>query len=133
MKVVGISDDLDKVAACERKAQEALGGAASVARSQPYYLDVTHPQANKGEVVATLARLTGISPREIATIGDMPNDVLMFAAGGLSIAMGNASDAVKAQATAVTDSNEDEGFAKAVERFVLPRAVAKKTVKGARP
>jgi hypothetical protein len=50
----------------------------------------------------------------------MPNDVLMFAKSGLSIAMGNASEAVKARAGAVTDSNENEGFAKAVERFVLP-------------
>ncbi len=122
IKIVGVGDDLDKVAACESQAQEALAGKASAARSQPYYLDVTHPKANKGEVVATLARLLSISPREIATIGDMPNDVLMFAVSGLSIAMGNASDAVKAKAGEVTDSNENEGFAKAMERFVLPRA-----------
>ena len=62
-------------------------------------------------------------PREnIATIGDMPNDVLMFVRSGLSIAMGNASDQVKAQATATTDSNADEGFAKAIRRYVLPYA-----------
>ena len=56
---------------------------------------------------------------EIATIGDQPNDVLMFKRSGFSIAMGNASDEVKAQATAVTDSYNDEGFAKAMERFIL--------------
>ncbi len=52
----------------------------------------------------------------------MPNDVPMFRKSGFSIAMGNASNAVKAQADAVTDSNEDEGFAKAVRRFILPPA-----------
>jgi Cof subfamily protein (haloacid dehalogenase superfamily) len=122
VKVVGCSDDLARVAACEKKVQDALGEAASAARSQPYYLDVTSAKANKGEVVRTLARLLGVPPAEIATIGDQPNDTLMFKVSGLSIAMGNASDEVKAKASAVTDSNEDEGFAKAVERYILPRA-----------
>ena len=124
VKIVGISDDLDLVATCEKAAQNALGKEASAARSQPYYLDVTHPQANKGAVVATLSKLLNILPTQIATMGDMPNDVLMFRKSGFSIAMGNASDEVKAQASAVTDSNENEGFAKAVQKFVLRSAVA---------
>ena len=119
VKIVGVSDDLDRVAACEKLAQSALGGKASAARSQPYYLDVTHPQANKGTVVTHLSKVLSIPPEQIATIGDMPNDVLMFSKSGFSIAMGNASDEVKAQASAVTDSNEDEGFANAVRKFVL--------------
>ncbi|MEO9188897.1 MAG: HAD hydrolase family protein, partial [Acetobacteraceae bacterium] len=56
---------------------------------------------------------------QIATMGDQPNDVLMFRKSGFSIAMGNASDEVKAQASVVTDSNENEGFANAVRRFIL--------------
>jgi hypothetical protein len=72
--------------------------------------------------VLTLARLLDIKPQEIATIGDMPNDVLMFRESGLSIAMGNASDEVKSQASGVTDSNQDEGFAKAVRKFILKTA-----------
>jgi Cof subfamily protein (haloacid dehalogenase superfamily) len=124
VKIVGVSDDLDLVAACEKLAQKALGETASAARSQPYYLDVTHPQANKGAVVATLCKLLNIPAAQIVTLGDMPNDVLMFRKSGLSIAMGNASEAVKAQASAVTESNEDEGFAKAIRRFVLCQAAA---------
>jgi Cof subfamily protein (haloacid dehalogenase superfamily) len=119
VKIVGVSDDLDLLAACETAAQTALGKKASAERSQPYYLDVTHSQANKGEVVATLSKRLNIPAEEIATIGDMPNDILMFRKSGISIAMGNASDDVKAQACAVTASNEDEGFAKAMQRFVL--------------
>jgi Cof subfamily protein (haloacid dehalogenase superfamily) len=118
-KIVGVSDDHALVARCEKDAQEALADAASAARSQPYYLDVTHPAANKGTVIATLARLLAVSAGEIATIGDMPNDVLMFSKSALSIAMGNASAEVQAQADVVTDSYNDEGFAKAMERFVL--------------
>jgi Cof subfamily protein (haloacid dehalogenase superfamily) len=124
VKIVGVSDDLDKVAACEKQAQETLGDSVSAARSQPYYLDVTHPKANKGEVIATLSRLMGVRPEEIATLGDMPNDVLMFDKSGFSVAMGNASDEVKAKASAVTDSYDDEGFAKAIERLILPRVTS---------
>lgn len=119
VKIVGISDDLERVARCEQAAREALGDRVSAARSQPYYLDVTHPRATKGEVVTTLAGHLGIPPAQIATLGDMPNDVLMFRQSGFSIAMGNASDEVKAQASVVTDSNEQDGFAKAVRRFIL--------------
>jgi Cof subfamily protein (haloacid dehalogenase superfamily) len=121
VKIVGISDDHDLVARCETDAQDALGTKATAARSQPYYLDVTHPDANKGTVVMTLSKLLSIPPNEIATIGDMPNDVLMFRKGGLSIAMGNASPQVQAKADRVTDSYADEGFAKAMERFILHR------------
>jgi hydroxymethylpyrimidine pyrophosphatase-like HAD family hydrolase len=77
--------------------------------------------ANKGAVVQMLARRLSISTDQIATIGDMPNDVLMFAKSGFSIAMGNASDAVKSHASVATDSNQDDGFAKAVRRFILPQ------------
>ena len=122
VKVVGVSNDLDRVAECEKVAQRTLGERASAARSQPYYLDVTHPLANKGTVVTTLSKLLNIPPDQIVTIGDMPNDVLMFRKSGVSIAMGNSSDEVKAQASAVTDSNENEGFAKAVQKFVLAPA-----------
>lgn len=55
-------------------------------------------------------------------MGDMPNDVLMFRKSGFSIAMGNASDAVKAKADVETDSNDNEGFAKAVQKFLLQSA-----------
>ncbi|MGD9805007.1 MAG: Cof-type HAD-IIB family hydrolase [Hyphomicrobiaceae bacterium] len=118
-KIVGVSNDHALVGACEKALQDVLGETASVVRSQPYYLDVTHPKANKGEVVASLSKRLNIPLAEIATIGDMPNDALMFAKSGLSIAMGNASDDVKAQASEVTDSNENDGFAKAVENFIL--------------
>ena len=71
-------------------------------------------------MVCYLSRAYDIAPEGIATIGDMPNDVLMLAHSGPSVAMGNASDEVKRTARRITTSNEDEGFANAVERFILP-------------
>lgn len=118
-KIVGISDDHDKVQSCEADAQAAFGQRATASRSQPYYLDITHKDANKGAVAAYLSNHMHIPTEEIATIGDQPNDVLMFKRSGLSIAMGNASDQVKAEASVTTDSYNDEGFAKAMERFIL--------------
>jgi len=121
-KIVGVSDDHDVVEAAAAAAREQFGDRVCAARSQPYYVDVTHPDANKGMVVQYLAARYGISPNEIATIGDMPNDVLMFAHSGLSIAMGNADREVQRAARTVTTSNDDEGFANAVERLVLGRS-----------
>ncbi len=118
-KIVGVSDDPDAVTGGQAAARAQFEDRVSAASSQPYYLDVTHPQANKGSVVAFLSRWFDIPTDQIATIGDMPNDMLMFAPSGLSIAMGNASSEVQASADRVTRSNEDEGFAHAVDRFVL--------------
>ncbi len=120
-KIVGVSDDFDAVAAAASAAHDEFGDHVSAARSQPYYVDVTHPDANKGSVVTYLAALYDIPTEQIATIGDMPNDVLMFAHSGLSIAMGNAGTEVQRAARRTTASNGDDGFAEAVERFVLGR------------
>ncbi len=119
-KIVGVTDDTDKMAKCVQDVQAKYGHKVSAATSQPYYLDVTHPDANKGGALAWMSQHLDIPPEQIATIGDQMSDTLMFQKGGLSIAMGNASDQVKKLATQTTDSNQDEGFAKAVEKFILP-------------
>lgn len=118
-KVVGVTEDHELLARCERDLQAALGEQASASRSQPYYLDVTHPMANKGVAVERLAALMGVPLAEVAVIGDNHNDVGMFAQGGFSIAMGNAVPDVQAHARAVTASNDHEGFAEAIHKYVL--------------
>ena len=118
-KIVGVSDDREAMDRATDAAREHFGDHVTAAQSQPYYLDVTHPDANKGSVVKFLSARFSIPTSQIATIGDMPNDVLMFAQSGLSIAMGNASTEVQRAARRVTTSNQDEGFAHAVETFIL--------------
>ncbi len=93
-----------------------------MSRSQSYFIDVTNLEANKGAVVAFLAKRYALAPEEIATVGDMHNDVSMFKASGLSVAMGNASTEVRAAATYVTRTNADEGFAHAMSDYVLDAA-----------
>ncbi len=122
-KIVGVSDDHDLVASVASAARDEFGDHVSVSRSQPYYVDVTHPQANKGGVVGFLSARYRIRSEQIATIGDMPNDVLMFAHSGLSIAMGQSDREVQRAARRVTTSNQEEGFANAVDRFILPAGI----------
>jgi hypothetical protein len=118
-KLVGVSDDHELLARCEVELQAALGERASASRSHAYYLDVTHPMANKGLGSTRLAALMGVPMAEVVVIGDSHNDVGMFAQAGLSIAMGNAPDDVQQKASFVTASNDEEGFAKAVRRYIL--------------
>jgi Cof subfamily protein (haloacid dehalogenase superfamily) len=117
-KIVGSSSDAALLQACEAAMQKALGAEATAVRSQSYYLDVTPPGCDKGTFVEAMARRLAISTAAVATIGDMQNDLAMFRKSGLSIAMGNATDDVKKLATHVTASNEDEGFAKAIDMIL---------------
>ncbi len=121
-KIVGASSDAALLQRCEAAVQKALGTQATAVRSQTYYLDVTPPGCDKGTFVRSMAQRQGIPTDAVATIGDMQNDLAMFRTSGFSIAMGNATDDVKKQATQVTTSNEDEGFAGAIEMILKNNA-----------
>jgi Cof subfamily protein (haloacid dehalogenase superfamily) len=120
-KIVGASSDAARLKQCEVAMQQAVGKEATAVRSQTYYLDVTPPGHDKGTFVETIASRLGVSLQEVATIGDMQNDLAMFAKSGISFAMGNASDDVKQRATHVTETNEYDGFAKAMETVLTLR------------
>lgn len=121
-KIMGASTDFPRLAQTEARLATLLAGHASVHRSSDYYLDITHPQANKGFAAMELARLMGVDIGEVACIGDMNNDVPMLDEAGVAIAMGNAPDAVKTHAHFVTAANTADGWAKAMQDYVLPRA-----------
>ncbi|MGY3443757.1 MULTISPECIES: HAD family hydrolase [unclassified Bradyrhizobium] len=114
-KIVGASSDAPLLQRCEAEMQQMVGPDATAVRSQTYYLDVTPPGHDKGTFVEGIAKRLGVSLENVATIGDMQNDLPMFARSGISFAMGNASDDVKARATHVTETNERDGFARAMD------------------
>jgi Cof subfamily protein (haloacid dehalogenase superfamily) len=118
-KIVGPSDDHALVARLAEQLRARLDGRANVARSQLYYCDVTAPGVDKGRLIDLLAARLGLPQDEILVLGDGDNDVQMFARAGFGVAMGNASDAVKAAAQATTLSNDEDGFAAAIERYVF--------------
>lgn len=123
-KLVGVSADHDLLATIEAETQTILGKSATVARSQPYYLDITAPDANKGAGVSTLAAAYGIPLSAVAVLGDQRNDLPMFARAAMSVAMGQAPEAVRAAANYVALSNEEDGVADAIDRFVMPAIMA---------
>jgi hydroxymethylpyrimidine pyrophosphatase-like HAD family hydrolase len=120
-KIVGVSDDHELLGRLEERAKDMIGARATIARSQLYYLDVTHPLANKGDGIAALARAFGVELGEVAVLGDMTNDLPMFARAGLSVAMGQAPASVRAAANATATTNEEAGVADAITHFVRPR------------
>ena len=119
-KLVAVSDDDALLTRIEAAAREIAGDRATIARSQSYYLDITAPAANKGDGIAALADTAGVALADVAVFGDQNNDLPMFARAGFSVAMGQASDAVKKAAHAVSTSNDEDGVADAIARFVLP-------------
>ena len=126
-KLVGSSADFDLLERCESDLQARLGHSAAAKRSQRYYLDVTPHGADKGTAVIRIAKRLGVPIDEVAVIGDQSNDCPMFDVAPHRIAMGNGIAALKAQATFVTEDNEHDGFAAAVERYVLPRALGRQS------
>ena len=121
-KIMAASKDTAKLAQCEIDLQQKLGEHAAVHLSQTYYLDITHPEGTKGHAVRNIAALLNIDLAETAAIGDMANDMPMFEVAPISIAMGQSPDPVKRAAKYVTTSNEDDGWARAVTKFILPHA-----------
>jgi len=117
-KIVGVSDDKELLKKTEAAMHQATQGQATVALSQPYFLDATALLANKGDGVAAVAAAMNIPIEAVAVIGDMPNDLPMFARAGLSIAMGQAPEQVRSAADWTTTSNEDNGVAVAIDRLI---------------
>jgi len=118
-KIVAVSDDSVALTRLQNELRDTLGNSATIVRSQSYYLDITHPLANKGHALLELARLMNVVPSQVAVIGDGENDVALFAQAGLSIAMGNAAPGVAEAADFVTSANDADGAAAAIDWFVL--------------
>ncbi|AOX19245.1 Cof-type HAD-IIB family hydrolase [Kozakia baliensis] len=121
-KIMGSSSDYPLLERLEIEIGAMLKGEASVHRSSNYYLDITHRDANKGYAARALAKQLGVDMSEVACIGDMSNDVPMLKIAGLGIAMGNASEEIRAQAHVSTGRNDADGWAQAMQEYVLPRA-----------
>lgn len=120
-KIVGVSDDDVLLGRLEEEAKATIGTRATIARSQPYYLDITHRLANKGDGIVALAQALKVDLAQTAALGDMTNDLPMFARAGLSVAMGQAPENVQTAANATAATNEQDGVADAIMRFIRPR------------
>ena len=100
-------------------AVEALGNELYITRTAPTLVEALRHGVSKGEALQHVARLLDVSREEIVAFGDSDNDLPMFAAAGLSVAMGNAAPEVRAAADVITASNEQDGIAAALEQLDL--------------
>ena len=119
-KITFVSDDPDLLAGLAEKAK-AFADRATIVQSQTYYLDVTALAGNKGDGIAALADAIGVPLAETAALGDQFNDVPMFARAGVSYAMGQGPEAVRAHATHVVASNDKDGVAEAIQAILAAR------------
>lgn len=89
-----------------------------IVKSTPYFCEICHPEAMKSSAVDFLRGYYGLRKEEIMTIGDQNNDIELLSAGGIKVAMGNATNELKEVADYITDTVENNGFVKAVEKFI---------------
>lgn len=94
-----------------------------IVKSMPYFCEISNPEATKYHAVTFLRDYFGLNTEEIMTVGDQDNDINLLRAGGVKVAMGNATEGLKTVANYVTDSVNNNGFVKAVEKFVYDNKV----------
>ena len=88
-----------------------------IVKSTPYFCEISHPDAKKSTAIKYLCKRWGFEKEEVLTIGDQNNDIELLKAGGIAVAMGNATEELKSCACYITDTVENDGFVKAVEKF----------------
>ncbi|MXV35191.1 MULTISPECIES: Cof-type HAD-IIB family hydrolase [unclassified Saccharibacter] len=122
-RIIAIGDNVEEAARLEQELGEKFAGQASVLRSTPTKINITPAQATKGQAVHKLASFYSVLAEQVACLGDAQNDLPMLSEAGMSIAMGQAPETVKEKASYITGSNAEDGWADAVERFIMPRVV----------
>jgi Cof subfamily protein (haloacid dehalogenase superfamily) len=117
-KIVTIANP-DALKFLRQELEEDYGEKLFITSSLPHLLEILNPEATKGKGLETVANYLDI-PREcVMGIGDSFNDIEMFEYAGLSVVMANGEEEVKKIANYVTCSNDDDGVAEAIEKFVL--------------
>jgi hypothetical protein len=117
-KILAIDpDDAEKVTSWVKELQKKYPD-LYIVKSTPYFCEIGSNEARKSLGVEFLCELWGIKKEEVLTIGDQNNDIDLIQAGGIGVAMGNATEELKSCADFITDTVDNDGFVKAVEKFV---------------
>lgn len=91
----------------------------NIVRSVPFMLEVLNKECHKANGIQKLCEYLNLSRDEVIAIGDAANDQEMIKFAGLGVAMGNASDEIKGIADYVTDTNENDGICKVIDKFIF--------------
>lgn len=112
-------DEADILDPAIEKLPQDLYEKYSVFKSAPYFLEFTNKEVDKGLGLKRLGEHLGIKQDEIIACGDAGNDLSMVKYAGLGVAMGNATYEVKEAADFITSSNDEDGIAKVIEKYIL--------------
>lgn len=119
LKIMAVTDNERALLDMEIELKGLYRGTLNITRSKPYFLEVMDQSANKGDALRVIAEHYSIDRKQVLAVGDSYNDLAMIEWAGVGVAMGNARDVVKDAADYVTRSNEEDGVAEALHRFVL--------------
>lgn len=109
----------ERVEALEQVMQPKFEGRMGVFRSQPFFLECVSPEIDKAKCLDAVLRHVGIAPEELIACGDAWNDITMVRYAGLGVAMANSCQELLNIADYVTLSNDDDGIAHVVDKFLL--------------
>ena len=116
--MLAIDTNPKKIESLQKQLAEKYAKDLYIIRSTPNFCEISNPEATKGNAIRFLAELWGIKHEEIMAIGDQDNDIEMLKAAGIAVAMGNGTDSLKKVADYVTDSVENDGVVKAIQKFI---------------
>ncbi|TRW25027.1 HAD family phosphatase [Criibacterium bergeronii] len=117
IKFVIHEDDLSTIAYL-RKIFEPIEQKLEISSSAPWNIEITAAKLSKGSGVIELAKYLGVDMQNVMCIGDELNDLSMLKVAGFAVAMGNANEELKKVAHFITDDNNNDGFAKAIYKFM---------------
>lgn len=109
----------ERAAVLEKKLQEKCGTAVAVCRSEPFFVEITPANVDKGEALGRLMEIVGIKREDVVCCGDGFNDLPMLRYAGVGVAMGNAQPVLKREADYVTAGNDEDGVAEVIRKFIL--------------
>lgn len=119
LKILVKDNNIEKVDRYFRMINEKLSDLGTFVKSMPNNIEINSKGLDKGLSVDILCRHFGLSKDQVIAFGDFDNDIEMIKSAGLGIAMGNASKKLLEVADYVTDTNNNDGIAKALDRFLF--------------
>lgn len=121
-KMLFVQTDMQKMEELKQAAMPLFSNEMNLFISKPFYLEITAPAATKGNAVLALAKRFGVMPGEIMCFGDSANDISMIECAGVGVVMDNAAPSIKVHADLIAPSNQEEGVAQVIEKYVLQGA-----------
>ncbi|PRX28621.1 hypothetical protein BX659_11248 [Orenia metallireducens] len=118
-KLLIVEEDIEKADAIEESLEKEFGDILNITRSKPKFIEIINKEVSKGNTLAQIVEDLGLSSEEVIAVGDSFNDLEMIEYAGLGVAVANAREKIKERADYITKSNDEDGVAELIEKFIL--------------